>query len=149
MIDLDEQQSLAVLERGKVAHLGCISEGEVYVTPLSYVVLDGVIYSRTMPGRRTRALKENPQLCLEVSVVLDPGWESVVLWGTAEFVEDAAVRERVVEALLAKYHSNESLTAPPRARGPISPVVLAIRPDRMEGRAAGGGLTPSTRPGRL
>jgi len=149
VIDLDEEQSAAVLERGWVAHLGCISNGEVYVTPLSYVVLDGVVYSRTMPGRRTRALQENPDVCLEVSIVLDPGWESVVLWGRTEFVDDLGIRERVVEALLAKYHSNESLTAPPRARGPISPVVLAIHPERMEGRAAGGGLTPTTRPGRL
>ena len=149
MIDLDERQCAAVLERGDVAHLGCVSEGEVYVTPLSYVVIDGVIYSRTMPGRRTRALKEDPDVCLEVSVVLDPGWESVVLWGRADFVEDARVREEVVSALLAKYHSNESLTAPPRARGPISPVVLAVTPTRMEGRASGGGLSPSTRPGRL
>jgi nitroimidazol reductase NimA-like FMN-containing flavoprotein (pyridoxamine 5'-phosphate oxidase superfamily) len=149
VIDLDEAQCAAVLEGGRVAHLGCISNGEVYVTPLSYVVLDGVVYSRTMPGRRTRALQENPDVCLEVSTVLDPGWQSVVLWGRVEFIGDGAVRERVVGALLAKYHSNASLTAPPRTRGPIAPVVLAIAPDRMEGRASGGGLTPSTRPGRL
>jgi nitroimidazol reductase NimA-like FMN-containing flavoprotein (pyridoxamine 5'-phosphate oxidase superfamily) len=149
MIDLDQEQSAAVLERGLVAHMGCMSEGEIYVTPLSYVMLDGTLYSRTMPGRRTRALKQSPAVCVEVSNVLDPGWESVVMWGTAEFVDDLQIRERVVSALLAKYHADDSLTAPPRARGPISPVVIAVTPDRLEGRAAGGGLSPSTRPGRL
>lgn len=150
MIELGPEECAQLLEEGRVAHIGCLSDGEVYVTPMSYVMIDGTMYFRTVPGRRTRALRENPHVCVEVSRGTgDDGWESVLFWGDAEFVADESREAEVVAALLRKYHAESALgTGQPRILPKETPVI-SIAPDRMEGRASGGGLSTPTRPGRL
>ena len=149
MIDLDEARCLEVLEAGSTAHIGVIDDGEPYVTPMSYVMLDGVFYFRTAPGRRDSALRASPRMCIEVSESDADGWRSVVFWGNAEFVDDTNVRADVVAGLLHKYHSESALGF--SSPGPLAEerTVVAVTPENLTGKASGGGLGGATRPGRL
>lgn len=150
MRDLGPEECREVLEAGRVAHLAVISEGEPYVTPLSYVLRGDELLFRSAPGRRADALAADPRVCLEVSRTReDTGWESVVLWGTARRVEDPGVHADVVAALLAKYHTESALGFSAPAVFPEERHVVAVSIERLTGRASGGGFSASTRPGRL
>jgi nitroimidazol reductase NimA-like FMN-containing flavoprotein (pyridoxamine 5'-phosphate oxidase superfamily) len=150
MEDLTAEQCLKVLEEGTVAHLAVVSDGEPYVTPLSYVIIDGDLLFRTVPGRRIDALAADPHVCVEVTTTKeDGGWESIVFWGEARFVEDDRIHADVVAALLAKYHTESALGFSSPSVFPEERTLVAITPERMTGRASGEGFSAPTRPGRL
>ena len=50
-----------------MAHIGVLSEGEPYVTPMSFVVDDNRILFRTKPGKRYEAMMKNPVVSIEAS----------------------------------------------------------------------------------
>ena len=149
MIDIDEARGQAILEQTPTAHVACIADGEPYVTPMSFVMVDDVFYMRTGNGRRVSALRADPRVCVEVSrPTVGEGWESVVFWGEARFIDDIETRATVVAAFLHKYHG-------PTFRASITRVLpeelpmIAISPERLSGRASGGGFETNTWPGRL
>ena len=149
MIELDAERCWEILEKGRIAHIGCLWNGEPYVTPMSYVVIDGTVYFRTRPGRRVDALKADPRACVEVSILRnDSDWDSVVFWGTVEFVTDPNREAEVIAGLLRKYEEPVLGISRPKILFREYPV-MAITPERMTGRASGGGLTGRTLPGRL
>ena len=150
MDELSIEQSERILAEQRVAHLGLVDDGEPYVTPLSYVVLDGDVYYRTGPGRRHDALASDPRVCVEVTRNDDAGWVSVIFWGEARVVDDPARHAQVVEALLDKYHDEPLIgIARPGELRSEDHIVMAITPERMTGRSSGGGWSSATRPGRL
>ena len=62
MNDLTPEQCRTVLEEGMVAHPGVISDGEAYVSPMSYVLIGDDIVFRTLVGRPIEAIKEHPRV---------------------------------------------------------------------------------------
>jgi nitroimidazol reductase NimA-like FMN-containing flavoprotein (pyridoxamine 5'-phosphate oxidase superfamily) len=150
MRELTPEHCRRILAEERIAHLAQIHEEEPYVTPLSYVVHEGDVVFRTAPGRRVDGLRRDPRVCVEVSRETEPGgWESVVFWGTARFLEDPSIEAEVVAALLAKYHTASALGFSSPAAFPEDRLVVAITPEHLSGRASGGGLSTETRPGRL
>jgi nitroimidazol reductase NimA-like FMN-containing flavoprotein (pyridoxamine 5'-phosphate oxidase superfamily) len=154
MEELSLERCLRILEDGWVGHLGVMSDGEPYVTPISYVVVNGRVCFKTVAGRRTEAIRSSPRVCLETSQVDDSTghWESVVAWGTASEITDDLDAQAVISAMISKYR--EILGSP------LSPgrddVGLADRDVLMElpietitGRRSGSFFNISTRPGRL
>ncbi|MDX1691253.1 MAG: pyridoxamine 5'-phosphate oxidase family protein, partial [Acidimicrobiia bacterium] len=113
MDELSIEQSERILAEQRVAHLGLVDDGEPYVTPLSYVVLDGDVYYRTGPGRRHDALASDPRVCVEVTRNDDAGWVSVIFWGEARVVGGPGRPGPGGEAGGAK-----GTAAPRRGRGP-------------------------------
>ncbi len=151
MIELDEQRCLRILDETDTAHLACIADGEPYVTAMSFVMVDGVCYFRTARGRRVDALRSDPRVCVEVSRRTDgDGWESVLFTGTAGFVpeDDTATRAPVVAAFLHKYRA-PALAAAITSVLPSERPLIAVVPERITGRASGGGFAANTLPGRL
>lgn len=149
MIELSREHCRQVLDAGRVAHVACVSRGQPYVTPLSYVMLGDDFVFRTLPGRRIDSLEVDPRVCVEVTLLFDDDgeWQSVVFWGDARTVNDPAAKSAVVTAFLRKYQ-----TPPLGGAGPPSLAgyrTVAITPEHMTGRASGEGLTPRLRPGRL
>src|SRR5690554_856039 len=85
MQPLTRVQALDLLTAAPVAHIGVISNGEPYVTPISFVVTGNLIALRTVPGRRLEAIRENPRVCIEASE-FDPTsgeWARATVWGSA------------------------------------------------------------------
>lgn len=152
MENLSQERTLELLEDGKVAHIGVIDDGLPYVSPVSYVVIDQVLYFRTGPGRRLTALRAEPKVSIEVTAIrADGGWECVIAAGMAHMVEDQHIRERVVSALLAKY--SEEIGSP-LSRGSRSPLPQAaafvgVALSDISGRTSGSWLSIPARPGRL
>jgi nitroimidazol reductase NimA-like FMN-containing flavoprotein (pyridoxamine 5'-phosphate oxidase superfamily) len=150
VIDLETSECLRVLDEGYVAHIGVLSAGVPYVTPMSYVMIDGTLYFRTGPGRRVDALREEPICCVEVTILReDDAWESVLFWGEARFIDEPNHRSDVVAALLSKYHTESPLGSSSPSFLPKEHPIVAIEPTEVTGRASGIALGRQTRPGRL
>jgi nitroimidazol reductase NimA-like FMN-containing flavoprotein (pyridoxamine 5'-phosphate oxidase superfamily) len=141
------------LEEAKVAHIGVVSDGEPYVTPMSFVVDGDRILFRTKPGRRYEALRANPNVSIEVSRFDDEtgDWTSVIVNGVARECPEGDC-EQTVEMLMKKY---ESVLGSPLAHGgglqPMSsfPHVVLVEIKEISGMTSGRGFTVRTRPGRL
>ena len=154
MADLSPEQCARLLAASHVGHLGVVDGADPYVTPLSYALIDDRIYFRTGPGRRTDALRANPRACFEVSSHDEATgeWESVIVWGEAEEVDDDHTIQEVIAALLAKYR--EALGSP-LSHGDAGfamanhDVIFAIPVDLVTGRSSGSYFGVRTRPGRL
>jgi nitroimidazol reductase NimA-like FMN-containing flavoprotein (pyridoxamine 5'-phosphate oxidase superfamily) len=136
-----------------VGHIGVISGGEPYVTPMSYVVDGDRLLFRTKPGQRYEAMMNHPVVSVEASdFELETGdWTSVIVKGTATEVRDDESIDTAVSLLLKKY---EETLGSPLTRGGLQPMatfphVVQIAIDEITGMRAGGGLAPRTRPGRL
>jgi nitroimidazol reductase NimA-like FMN-containing flavoprotein (pyridoxamine 5'-phosphate oxidase superfamily) len=61
------EQARRFLDESLVAHIGVISAGVPYVTPMSFVVDSDRILFRTKPGKRHQAMMENPAVSIEAS----------------------------------------------------------------------------------
>lgn len=92
MEELSREEAFRLLSEAPVAHLGVISEGRPYVTPMSFVVDGERILFRTVAGRKFRAIAENPNVCIEASRFDEQtgDWVSVVVTGTAKETKDPA-----------------------------------------------------------
>ena len=64
--ELSEQQIEDVLRTEVIARIGCLSDGRVYVVPVSYVYDGTYLYGHAMDGAKLRAMRANPQVCVEV-----------------------------------------------------------------------------------
>lgn len=153
METLTEVEAMKILSEAKVAHLGVISEGDPYVTPMSFVVYGELIIFRTQPGRKLRAIRENPRVCIEASRFDEESgdWASVMVVGTARESDDRQVGEVAVQKLFEKY--SQALGSPLN-RGGLQPVpglphVIEVVIEEVSGVSSGGGFSPRTRPGRL
>ena len=150
MIELTAEDCERILAEGRIAHIACTSQGEPYVTPMSFVMLDGDLFFRTGPGRRVDALRAAPRACVEVTILREgDAWESVIFWGDTRFIDDPPERSTIVAALLHKYHTDTVLGASTPSIVPTELPIVGITPEGVAGRASGGGLTSKTRPGRL
>lgn len=153
MEELSREESLQLLREAAVAHLGVISEGMPYVTPMSFVVEGERLLFRTMPGRKLRAIEETPKVCIEVCRFDQQtgSWRSVIVTGTAMTSDDQATRELTVQMLLSKY---AEAMGSPLGHGELQPLaglphVVEVKIEQITGMSSGGGLSFRTRPGRL
>lgn len=81
--ELDAAQIEDILHTEVIARIGCISEGHVYVVPVSYVYDGTYVYGHAMDGAKLRAMRSSPEVCVEVEQVDDlSNWRSVIAWGT-------------------------------------------------------------------
>lgn len=145
---------MALLEQEPVAHLGLSIAGVPYVTPMSYVLDGDRILFRTMAGKKLDALRANPAVCVEVSRFDGEtgDWVSVIVRGTASFVDDADTRQQVIAALFEKYE--KVMGSPLSAGGGLMPLggqpyVIEVPIDEITGLTSSGGFQVRTKPGRL
>ncbi len=153
MESITAEQARRFLDESLVAHIGVISEGEPYVTPMSFVVDEDRILFRTKPGKRYEAMLENPVVSIEASTFDDEtgDWTSVIVRGRAAEVDDDATITLTVQLLLRKYGT---VLGSPLSRGGFQPMasfphVVQVPIDEITGMTSGWGFTMRTRPGRL
>ena len=153
MEPITNEQAREFFSEALVAHIGVISEGRPYVTPMSFVVDGDRILFRTKPGKRFEGMTANPIVSIEASHFdTDTGdWVSVIVIGTATEVHDDETISKTVQLLLQKY---EKMLGSPLSRGGLQPMasfphVVSVSIDEITGMASGGGFGARTRPGRL
>jgi len=153
MDSLTEAEARQFLSEAMVAHIGVVSNGDPYVSPMSFVVDGNRILFRTKPGKRFEALVANPRVSIEVSRFDDTtgDWMSVIVQGRAAERTDAATTTLAVEMLLEKYE--QALGSPLNRNGfqamASFPHVVEVTIDEISGMVSGRGLSFPTRPGRL
>ena len=152
MESITAEQAKRFLDESLVAHIGVISEGEPYVTPMSFVVDEDRILFRTKPGKRYEAMMENPVVSIEASTFDNEtgDWVSVIVRGRAAEADDATI-SLTVQLLYQKYGT---VLGSPLSRGGIQPMasfphVVQVPIDEITGMTSGGGFAMRTRPGRL
>ena len=116
---MPDKGALAVLENGFCGRVAAIGpDGYPYCVPLLYVVIDGELYIHTARAGYFRdAVEHDARVCFEMD---EPGeifpygrfecdtsvsFRSVIVFGKARIVEDAAARQAFFTALMRKYAS--------------------------------------------
>ena len=88
--EMTVQECRALLSSSRVGRLACVWEGQPYVVPISFVYEDGHVYSFSLVGQKIRAMREHPQVCLEVDEIRSArNWWSVVAFGLYEELSEA------------------------------------------------------------
>ena len=89
-----------------------------YATPINYIIVDDKLYIHSAPyGYKIECLKRDPKCCFSaiISAEIIPSkitaaFESVVMTGTAVFVEDRAEKQAALEAFVTqKHHGYEEI----------------------------------------
>ena len=135
--ELDAAQCEDVLRTEVIARIGCMSDGRVYVVPVTYVYDGTYVYGHAMDGAKLRAMRANPQVCVEVEQVDNlSNWRSVIAWGTFEECDGAdwdagfaMLAERIMPLLTLPKDQ-----PPPDLSVLRSGSVYRIRVERMTGR---------------
>ncbi len=153
MEPMTEGDALHFLSTAMVAHIGVVSAGDPYVTPMSFVVDGRRILFRTKPGKRLEAIEANPVVSIEVSTFDETSgtWMSVVVKGRAIERVDDETAARAVELLLDKY---QAVLGSPFGHGGLQPMasfphVVEVPIEEITGMTSGSGFSFRTRPGRL
>jgi uncharacterized protein len=127
-------ESRALLESCRVGHLGCVADGMPYVVPVCYLLSGDAVYVHSLGGRKIRALREDPRVCLQVEEIEDDyNWRSAIAFGRFEEVTETAERERAVRRLLARFPQLTPVESVPVHDGQSSVVVFCIRIHELSG----------------
>ena len=135
--ELTAPQIEELLRTEVIARIGCLSDGRVYVVPVTYVYDGTYVWGHAMDGAKLRAMRADPHVCVEVEHVDDmSNWRSVIAWGTFEECDGADWDTGL--ALLVE-RIMPLLTFPPNSPPPdLSALrrgsVYRIRLDRKTGR---------------
>ena len=119
MDGVSQARTRELIDRAVYAQLGVISDGDPYVTPLSFVRIGDALFFRCFPGERLDAIRSHPSGSMSiVEYDKDSGsWESVIIRGDITLVEDGKVVGQVIEAFFDRYANHESVLD----GGPVQP----------------------------
>ena len=136
---MSKEEAYELLRSKRVARLGCIADGRPYVVPINYVFDDECVLSHSLPGRKVRAMRERPLVCLQTDDVRDQfNWQSVIAYGTFEEIAAPSERSRALNLLLSLFPRLtpvESFIA--GAADAPSPIVYRVRIESITGLREG------------
>jgi nitroimidazol reductase NimA-like FMN-containing flavoprotein (pyridoxamine 5'-phosphate oxidase superfamily) len=134
---MSEIESQELLGTARVARLGCIVDGEPYITPINYYFENNCVYGHSLPGLKIDALRENPRACVQVDEIeSDFQWRSVLAFGRYEEVLNPNDRRVVLNRLLAHFPMLTPVESALAADGGPPPVIVfRIRIERLTGVA--------------
>ena len=115
----------AFLQRGQVAHIATVCDGQPFVTPTNYYFDEPghrLIFHSNVTGRLRANIEQHARVCAEVSemgrylpsnVALEFGvqFRSVMVFGDAHVLDDREEQRRMLHLLIAKYFSPMELGA--------------------------------------
>ncbi len=137
--NLSQDKSRELLSKSRLAHLGCIADGEPYVVPVNYAFDGESALIHSLPGRKITAMRSNPRVCLQVDEIEDElRWKSVIAFGTYEEIRNPEERSWAMNRLLACFPQLtpvESVIADDA--GAPAPIIFRIRIDKMTGLCDG------------
>lgn len=133
---LNESEAWAVIDGGRLGHLGCIDQGEPYVVPINYLVEDRSIYSHSLPGRKISALRAHKRACLQVDQIQnDFHWQSAIAFGSYEEINDDLKKTMVLGQLLERFPALTPVESHLASEGKTEVVVFCLHVDKVTGAA--------------
>lgn len=145
---MKEDEINNLLLRGKVAHIGTINEdGSPYVLPVNYLYYDKKIYIHGLKvGTKVGNIKKDNRVCIEVCEFnkllknnlailcdIDADYESVVISGSANEIEDVEKKKDVFVHFFEKYAPEYKNVSFPEARI-RGTILLEIIPQKTTGK---------------
>jgi nitroimidazol reductase NimA-like FMN-containing flavoprotein (pyridoxamine 5'-phosphate oxidase superfamily) len=86
-----------------IGHLACHADDKTYVVPVSYAYDGTYIYVHALEGMKLKMMRKNPKVCFVVDNTRNmSNWQSVVMWGIYEELEEGPDREGAVAKLEAR-----------------------------------------------
>jgi len=142
-----------ILEKGLLAHVGFVVDGQPFVIPMLYHYEENTIYIHGQRGGRLpRALRTGDKVCVETTLVdgliasrdalyHSANYRSAVAFGTAREVTDSAEKEAVLERMTRRYFPGR--TVGEHYRGPSDKdlnitALMAIEIDELNGKKRSG-----------
>ncbi len=133
---LSNEEARALLGECRLGRLGCVDDGGPYVVPVNYVFHDDKIYVHSLPGRKIKALRENPRACLQVDEIKDANhWRSAIAFGRFEEVTDEGERDGAVRRFLSAFPNLTPVESVPVHDGQSSVIIFRIRVEEVSGVA--------------
>jgi nitroimidazol reductase NimA-like FMN-containing flavoprotein (pyridoxamine 5'-phosphate oxidase superfamily) len=142
-----------IFEKGLVAHVGFVVDGQPFVIPMLYHYEADVLYVHGQRGGRLpRTLRAGDQVCVEVTIVdgliasrhalyHSANYRSAVAFGRAREVADRAEKAAVLERMTRRYFPGrtvgEHYSAPTDADLKIT-ALMAIEVDELNGKRRSG-----------
>ena len=140
----DTQDVLSILDRARIIHLGLFDGGYPYIVPLHY----GYQYSKeeneiifymhgAQEGKKLDLIRQNPNVCVEIDCaesIISGGeiackygasYASVIGWGTAEIVEDAAVKASAL-SILMEHQTGQPFEISEKMAGSVSVIRVEV-----------------------
>ncbi len=120
----DKAGILAVMEEALVCRIGLSDDGGPYVVPMHYGLGENCLYLHCAPeGRKLEILRRNDRVCFEMDLLREIkqapaacGWgarfESVIGFGRAVVVTDAAERRRGLDRIMEHYGAKGPFSYP-------------------------------------
>ena len=133
----------AIIRRSQVCRLGVSDQGSPYVIPLCFGYDGQVLYFHcAREGRKLDIIRQNDRVCVEFDVVeglaaAEQGcnwgmrYQSVIGFGRAEIVDDAADKEQALMLIMAQY-SKRVFSFPPEAVKRTT--IVRVRIERLTGK---------------
>jgi nitroimidazol reductase NimA-like FMN-containing flavoprotein (pyridoxamine 5'-phosphate oxidase superfamily) len=83
--ELTREEIEGMLHSEVIARLGCHFGGITYIVPITYVYDGESIIGHSRNGMKTRMMRANTDICVEIEQVTNLGnWKSVIAWGKYE-----------------------------------------------------------------
>lgn len=126
----DRNEIETVIRSCKTCYLAASDNGKPYVLPMNFA-LDGdnIILHSGPSGRMWETLQRNPNVCINWTLGEELAWQdirvgcsyrvqskSVIVEGTAEFVEDYDEKHRLLKILMSQYSDLKFKFNPPAIR---------------------------------
>lgn len=141
--ELSRDESLALLARHHVGHVGISFHDLVRVEIAAYVYSEGWIYARTEMGDDVVTVKHHPWAAFEVAEVQGVyDWRSVEIWGSVEFLSADFHTRDWSEFVNAVRLMREAVPQVLTADDPLPQRVQVVRMhvDNIRGREARSGM---------
>lgn len=144
-----ETEILEIIGKARWCHIAMVDgEGKPYLLPMNFGFRDGIIYMHgAQHGKKIDILRQHPSVCVnfsidhqlrfqseEVACSYSMKYRSVLAWGKAEFIEDAAEKVSALDIIMAQY-SDCTFRYNPPSLGEVA--CWKIRVERFEGRIFG------------
>ena len=114
-----------------------VSDGEPYAVPVSFGFDGHYLYVATGPGRKARNVDANSSVCLTATDVKNGDyWQSVVVSGKAEWIDETAAKFRALN-ILRRDRIQGSLPSPVELARIARSRVFRIVPTDTSGRVRG------------
>jgi nitroimidazol reductase NimA-like FMN-containing flavoprotein (pyridoxamine 5'-phosphate oxidase superfamily) len=100
---LNETDIEALLERNVIGRLGCTDGETVYVIPINYIYHNNHILAHSTEGKKIDFMRSHPAVCFQVDEIENlVNWQSVIVWGDFEEVEDEMEKQEQMELMVEK-----------------------------------------------
>jgi nitroimidazol reductase NimA-like FMN-containing flavoprotein (pyridoxamine 5'-phosphate oxidase superfamily) len=136
---MTRQASVELLSRTKFGRLACASEGQPYVTPLSFVYDSDWLYSVSTVGQKIAWMRANPLVCVEVDEIFSrQNWASVIVLGRYEELSDTPAHSAVRKHAYDLIHTTPLWWEPAYLKPPVERTLdimfFRIHVDQISGR---------------